>query len=268
MVKRFQEAYAEATYQLLNNKDKATAVSGEVAAAGKSQGDRGDLSVHRDQLFFPDVVSRRRGLAQHLDTVARSEIRKIDVNLAKYVDESTLDELKKRGSSSASLESDSRSGRSRRRRFSCQPKFSTRRSSVKTLCEKRKFYEAIFGMKRSKPGSEEEQKAIRNNYAVSISDGYVGVTVIGRKPGYIPGLHHFGVDVDDVDEAMSRIKKNYPEVAVLKRPSTVPLRLTAPTIPKEIISTSRRKACRTAAMFMCNNSVNSRGAYITSNCGS
>ena len=85
-----------------------------------------------------------------------------------------------------------------------------------------KFYEAIFGMKRSKPGSEEEQKAIRNNYAVSISDGYVGVTVIGRKPGYIPGLHHFGVDVDDVDEVMSRIKKNYPEVAVLKRPSNRP----------------------------------------------
>jgi len=85
-----------------------------------------------------------------------------------------------------------------------------------------KFYEALFGMKRSKPGSEEEQKAIRNNYAVSISDGYVGVTVIGRKPGYIPGLHHFGVDVDDVDEAMSRIKKHYPEVAVLKRPSNRP----------------------------------------------
>src|SRR5580765_6703106 len=85
-----------------------------------------------------------------------------------------------------------------------------------------KFYEAIFGMKRSKPGSEEEQKAIRNNYSVSISDGYVGVTVIGRKPGYIPGLHHFGVDVDDVDEAMSRIQKNYPEVAVLKRPSNRP----------------------------------------------
>ena len=33
-----------------------------------------------------------------------------------------------------------------------------------------KFYEAVFGMKRSKPGSEEEQKAIRTNYAVSISD--------------------------------------------------------------------------------------------------
>jgi predicted enzyme related to lactoylglutathione lyase len=85
-----------------------------------------------------------------------------------------------------------------------------------------KFYEAVFGMKRSKPGSVEEEKAIRTNYAVSISDGYVGVTVIGRKPGYIPGLHHFGVDVDDVEDAIRRIKKNYPQVAVLKRPSNRP----------------------------------------------
>jgi predicted enzyme related to lactoylglutathione lyase len=85
-----------------------------------------------------------------------------------------------------------------------------------------KFYESVFGMKRSKPGSEEEQKAIRTNYAVSISDGYVGVTVIGRKPGYVPGLHHFGIDVDDVDEAIARVRENYPEVAVLKRPSNRP----------------------------------------------
>lgn len=85
-----------------------------------------------------------------------------------------------------------------------------------------KFYEAVFGMKRSKPGSAEEEKAIRTNYAVSISDGYVGVTVIGRKPGYVPGLHHFGLDVDDIDEAIARVKRNYPEVAVLKRPSNRP----------------------------------------------
>ncbi len=85
-----------------------------------------------------------------------------------------------------------------------------------------KFYESVFGMKRSKPGSAEEEKAIRTNYAVSISDGYVGVTVIGRKPGYVPGLHHFGIDVDDVDEAIARIKKNYPDVAVLRRPSNRP----------------------------------------------
>ena len=44
------------------------------------------------------------------------------------------------------------------------------------LVREAKFYESVFDMKRSKPGSEEEQKAIRTNYAVSISDGYVGVS--------------------------------------------------------------------------------------------
>ena len=85
-----------------------------------------------------------------------------------------------------------------------------------------KFYEAVFGMKRSKPGSPEEEKAIRQNAALSIGDGYVGVTVIGRKPGYVPGLHHFGIDVDDVEEATARIRRRFPGVAVLKRPSNRP----------------------------------------------
>jgi predicted enzyme related to lactoylglutathione lyase len=85
-----------------------------------------------------------------------------------------------------------------------------------------KFYEAVFGMKRSRPGSAEEEKAIKTNYGLSISDGYVGMTVIGRKPGYVPGLHHFGIDVDDIDEACARIKQRYPQVTVLKRPSNRP----------------------------------------------
>ena len=85
-----------------------------------------------------------------------------------------------------------------------------------------RFYEVVLGMKRSKPGSAEEEKAIRTNYALSISDGYVGMTVIGRKPGYVPGLHHFGIDVDDVDESCSRIKEKYPAITVLKRPSNRP----------------------------------------------
>jgi catechol 2,3-dioxygenase-like lactoylglutathione lyase family enzyme len=85
-----------------------------------------------------------------------------------------------------------------------------------------RFYESAFGMRRAKPGSAEEEKAIKMNYALSITDGYVGMTVIGRKPGYIPGLHHFGIDVDDVEEACKRIKERYPAVAVLKRPSNRP----------------------------------------------
>lgn len=85
-----------------------------------------------------------------------------------------------------------------------------------------RFYEAAFGMKRSKPGSAEEATAIKKNLALSISDGYVGVTVIGRKPGYVPGLHHFGIDVDDVAKACARINKRYPAVTVFKRPSNRP----------------------------------------------
>ncbi len=85
-----------------------------------------------------------------------------------------------------------------------------------------KFYEAVLGMRRSKPGSAEEARAIQTNYALSVSDGYVGMTIIGRKPGYTPGLHHFGIDVDNVEEACARIKKEYPEIAVLKRPSNRP----------------------------------------------
>ena len=85
-----------------------------------------------------------------------------------------------------------------------------------------KFYESVLGMKRSRPGSAEEEKAVKTNYALSIGDGYVGMTVIGRKPGYVPGLHHFGIDVDNVEEAIDRVKHKYPEVAVLKRPSNRP----------------------------------------------
>ncbi len=90
------------------------------------------------------------------------------------------------------------------------------------LVRESRFYEVVLGMKRSKPGSAEEEKAVRTNYALSIGDGYVGMTVIGRKPGYVPGLHHFGIDVNDVEDACARIKEKYPAIAVLKRPSNRP----------------------------------------------
>lgn len=85
-----------------------------------------------------------------------------------------------------------------------------------------KFYDYAFGMTRSISVAEEEAKAIQMNYAVSVSDGYVGMTVIGRKPGYPGGLHHFGIDVDDVELACARIREKYPAIKVLKRPSNRP----------------------------------------------
>ena len=96
---------------------------------------------------------------------------------------------------------------------------------------------SAFGMKRSKPGSEEEQKAIRTNYAVSVSDGYVGVTIIGSKPGYVPGLHHFGVDVDDVDEAISaHQERTIPKSPCSNGRRTGPSPPTARMIPRATIS--------------------------------
>lgn len=85
-----------------------------------------------------------------------------------------------------------------------------------------KFYESLFGMKRSKSGADQEAKAIKMNYGLSIGDGYVGMTVIGRKPGYPAGLHHFGIDVDNIDGVFARMKERYPAVKVLKRPSNRP----------------------------------------------
>ena len=93
---------------------------------------------------------------------------------------------------------------------------------TENFVRERKFYESAFGMKRSKSVVEEEARAVEMNYGLSVSDGYVGMTIIGRKPGYPGGLHHFGIDVDDVASACARIREKYPAIKVLKRPANRP----------------------------------------------
>lgn len=77
-----------------------------------------------------------------------------------------------------------------------------------------KFYEAVFGMKSS-------PKA-RPSRAVSIGDGYVGMNINPRRAGRPSRLDHFGIQVDDLEATVARIKAKHPEVEVLKRPSTRP----------------------------------------------
>lgn len=77
-----------------------------------------------------------------------------------------------------------------------------------------KFYEAVFGMKTS-PKS-------RPTRAVSIGDGYVGMNINPRRAGRPSRLDHFGIQVDDLDATVARIKEKHPEIEVLKRPSTRP----------------------------------------------
>lgn len=77
------------------------------------------------------------------------------------------------------------------------------------------FYRAYFGLKVS--GVTERERS-----AISVGDGYVGMTLIPRRAGRRGGLDHFGIEVEDFDLACERIAKKYPDIEVVKRPSNRP----------------------------------------------
>src|SRR5947208_13055883 len=77
-----------------------------------------------------------------------------------------------------------------------------------------KFYQAVFGMKPSNL-----ERATR---AVTAGDGYVGLNINPRRAGRSAGLDHFGIQVDDCETVFDRMRKRYPTVKWLKRPSTRP----------------------------------------------
>lgn len=75
-----------------------------------------------------------------------------------------------------------------------------------------KFYEAAFGMRTAADPRPER--------AVTVGDGYVGLNINPRKPGRPAGLDHFGLEVDEVEPVLARLKKH--GVEVVKRPGTRP----------------------------------------------
>jgi len=77
------------------------------------------------------------------------------------------------------------------------------------------FYRAYLGMKVS--GDTERERS-----AISVGDGYVGMTIIPRRPGRRGGLDHFGIEVEDFDKARQRITTKYPDIEVVKRPDNRP----------------------------------------------
>ena len=60
-----------------------------------------------------------------------------------------------------------------------------------------KFYEAYFGLKPS-------GKTSRPLNAVTVGDGYVGLNINPLRDGYVGGLDHFGMVVEDLDKVMER----------------------------------------------------------------
>jgi catechol 2,3-dioxygenase-like lactoylglutathione lyase family enzyme len=79
-----------------------------------------------------------------------------------------------------------------------------------------RFYEALFGMK---PGKNNTVSVAR---AISLGDGYVGMTHIPRRDGRTSGLDHFGIEVDDLEDTIVRMQKFDPELGALKRPPIRP----------------------------------------------
>src|SRR5437763_13831554 len=77
-----------------------------------------------------------------------------------------------------------------------------------------KFYEAVFGLKSSAKG--------RPGSAATIGDGYVGLNLIPRRDGYVEGIDHFGMVVDDVETVLERMQKKHKKANIVKRPSTRP----------------------------------------------
>jgi predicted enzyme related to lactoylglutathione lyase len=72
-----------------------------------------------------------------------------------------------------------------------------------------KFYEAVFEMSRSEMPPE---------VAVAVTDGYVGLQFVPRRPGRAARLEHFGIQVDDIEAVYDRLRTRYQRVGWLKRP--------------------------------------------------
>src|SRR5581483_8572365 len=77
------------------------------------------------------------------------------------------------------------------------------------------FYRAVFGMKVSGDTSREMS-------AISVGDGYVGMTLIPRRGGRKAGLDHFGIEVKDLDQVRAKVAKKYPDIEIVKRPGNRP----------------------------------------------
>ncbi|HEY7166833.1 MAG TPA: ABC transporter substrate-binding protein [Candidatus Binatia bacterium] len=97
LVKRFQQAYAEGTYQFITNKDKGLAILAKWLRSKNSKTLEETYQYFARKFSFPTRVSPT-GLRNTLELLSqRSPGIKVDMNLNKYLNESTLDQLDREG---------------------------------------------------------------------------------------------------------------------------------------------------------------------------
>ena len=96
-VKRFQQAYAEGTYQFMTNKERAVAILSKRLRFKNSKGIEETYQYFARKFSFPTRVSPA-GLRNTLELLSqRTPTTKIDMNPGRYLDEGTLDELEREG---------------------------------------------------------------------------------------------------------------------------------------------------------------------------
>src|SRR5882757_2686660 len=106
-----------------------------------------------------------------------------------------------------------------------------------------RFYEAVFGMRTAADKRPER--------AVTVSDGYVGLNINPRKAGRPAGLDHFGVEVEDVETVLDRIRTKYPGADYVQRPSTRPFAgITANDPDGNVFDLSQKQMANRAGVYL------------------
>ncbi len=96
-VRRFQQAYADGTYQFMTNKERAVAILSRRLRFKNPQAIDETYQYFARKFSFPTRVSPS-GLRNILELLSqRAPTAKIDMNLSRYLDEGTLDELDHEG---------------------------------------------------------------------------------------------------------------------------------------------------------------------------
>ena len=97
VIKRFQQAYAEGTYQFMTSREKGLTVLSKRLRFKDPKGLEETYDYFAKSFAMPTRISPE-GLRNTLEIVAqRNPAVKVDLNMAKYLDESILDELDREG---------------------------------------------------------------------------------------------------------------------------------------------------------------------------
>jgi ABC-type nitrate/sulfonate/bicarbonate transport system substrate-binding protein len=97
VVKRFQQAYAEGTYQFMTSREKGLAVLSKRLRFKNPKGLEETYDYFAKSFSMPPRVSQE-GLRNTLEIIAqRNPAVKVDMNIGKYLDESIVDELEREG---------------------------------------------------------------------------------------------------------------------------------------------------------------------------